>query len=58
MNFVGAKKELKAAQKELDHSKIKNEVQRHDCDWFTFNIKVPSASHMGGVWEHQMRNVL
>ena len=56
-NFVGARTELKAALKELDQSKIRNELQRHNCDWFIFNMNVPSASHMGGVWERQIRSV-
>ena len=56
-NFVGAKTELKAALTELDQSKIRNELQRHNCDWFTFNMNVPSASHMAGVWERQIRSV-
>ena len=56
-NFVGARRELKAALEELDHDKIRAELQRHDCDWFEFNMNVPSASHMGGVWERQIRSV-
>ena len=56
-NFVGARTELKTALQELDHGKIRSELQRHDCDWFTFNMNVPSASHMGGVWERQIRSV-
>ena len=45
-NFVGARRQLKAALEELDHDKIRAELQRHDCDWFEFNMNVPSASHM------------
>ena len=56
-NFVGARRELKAALEEFDHTKIRSELQRHDCDWFEFNMNVPSASHMGGVWERQIRSV-
>ena len=56
-NFVGARRELKDALEEFDHSKIRKELQRHDCDWFVFNMNVPSASHMGGVWERQIRSV-
>lgn len=50
-NFVVARRELKDALEELDDSKIRKELKRHDCDWFVFNINIPSASHMGGVWE-------
>lgn len=56
-NFVGARTELKTALQELDHAKIRNELQRHDCDWFTFSMNVPSAGHVGGVWERQIRSV-
>ena len=53
-NFVGARRELKEAFKELDHSKVQNSMHCMDIDWL-FNP--PSASHMGGVWERQIRTV-
>ena len=56
-NFVGAKHELKAALAELDHERIKAELLQENCDWFTFAMNVPSSSHMGGVWERQIRTV-
>ena len=28
-----------------------------NCDWFETKLNVPSASHMGGVWERQIRTV-
>ena len=56
-NFVGAKHELKAALAELDHEHIKTELLLGNCDWFTFAMNVPSSSHMGGVWEWQIRTV-
>ena len=56
-NFVGAKNELKVGLEGLDNNKIANELQRHKCDWFTFRMNVPSSSHMGGVWERQVRSV-
>jgi hypothetical protein len=56
-NFVGAKRELKEALKEIDRDKIRQELLRNNCDWFEFNMNVPSASHMGGVWERQIRTV-
>ena len=55
-NFVGAKKELKEALGELDHDKIGKELPQNNCDWFSFKMNVPSASHMGGVWERQIRS--
>lgn len=56
-NFVGAKKELKEALTELDHAKIVRELLKNNCDWLNFRMNVPSASHMGGVWERQIRSV-
>ena len=56
-NFIGAKHELKAAVAELDHQRIKAELLQENCDWFTFTMNVPSSSHMGGVWEQQIRTV-
>lgn len=56
-NFVGASRELRAVSNELDHDKIRGELQRQDCGWFVFMINVPSASHMERVWERQIRSV-
>ena len=56
-NFVGAKRELNEALKEFNQDKIRRELLRNNCDWFEFNMNVPSASHMGGVWERQIRTV-
>ena len=56
-NFVGAKKELKEALGELDHDKIGKELLQNNCDWFSFKMNVPFTSHMGGVWERQIRSV-
>ena len=56
-NFVGAKRELKEAVAECDDSQIKEELLKNNCDWITFKMNVPSASHMGGIWECQIRTV-
>lgn len=56
-NFVGAKRELRNALEDLDHKKIMHELQSHDCDWFSFRMNAPSASHMGEIWERQIRTV-
>lgn len=56
-NFVGAKHELTAALAEIDHERIKAELLQENCDWFIFAMNVPSSSHMGGVWERQIRSV-
>ena len=56
-NFVGARRELMAALNEMDHEQIKSSLFKEHWDWITFKINVPSASHMGGVWERQIRTV-
>ena len=56
-NFVGARRELKEALAAMDHNRVKVELQRSHCDWIDFKMNVPAASHMGGVWERQIRTV-
>ena len=56
-NFVGAKNKLQAALNEMNHEKIQKELLKDNCDWFTWKMNVPHASHMGGVWERQIRTV-
>ena len=56
-NFVGAKRELKEALTELNQDKVKGEMLKLNCDWIEFKLNVPSASHMGGIWERQIRTV-
>lgn len=48
---------MKTALAELDHKRIKAELLQENCDWFTFAMNVLSSSHMGGVWERQIRTV-
>ena len=56
-NFVGTRGELAEALAKMDNGKIKSSLLKEQCDWITFKMNVPSASHMGGVWEHQIRTV-
>ena len=56
-NFVGALKELAEALGEMDQERIKAKLLEEQCDWFSFKMNVPAASHMGGVWERQIRTV-
>ena len=39
----------------MDQCKISSEMLKEDCDWVTFKMNRPSASHARGVWEWQMR---
>ena len=57
-NIVGAEKELKRALGEMDHNAIQRSLCRDSkADWVHWKQNPPSASHMGGVWERQIRSV-
>ena len=56
-NFVGASNELKNALKEMDEERISAYLHENSCEWIPFQFNVPHASHMGGVWERQIRTV-
>ena len=53
-NFIGAKSELDKAFSEMDQSVIQQKMCTMGIEWF-FNP--PASSHMGGVWERQIRSV-
>ena len=48
---------LQQAVTELNHLRIREELLLNNCDWIEFKPNVPHASHMGGVWERQIRSV-
>ena len=56
-NFVGTDNEMSKAWREMDQSKISDHLREKNCDWITWERNVPVASHMGGVWERQIRTV-
>ena len=56
-NFIGARRELREALGEMDQDKIKSNLLKMNCDWIEFKFNAPTASHMGGVWERQIRTV-
>ena len=58
-DFVGADNEMKDAIKKMDQAKIKGFLQGVNCDWewMEWDRNPASASHMGGVWERQIRSV-
>ena len=49
-NFVGARRELGEALKEMDQ----RELKELGCE---FLMNTPASSHMGGVWERQIRTI-
>ena len=55
-NFVGAQKELEKAYNEMDHQKIQFFLQNIGADYINWHRNPPASSHMGGVWERQIRS--
>lgn len=53
-NFVGAKGEFERALKEFDEERVAAYLATKQCD-FCFNT--PGSSHVGGIWERQIRTV-
>lgn len=53
-NFVGAKNELKDNLKLLNMEYVTKKIEDLGCE---FRFNPPAASHMGGVWERQIRTV-
>jgi hypothetical protein len=41
----------------MDHEKIQKFLLTKGCDWITWERNPPSSSHMGGVWERQIRSI-
>ena len=56
-NFVGADNELKKAMEEINHKKVGEFLTSHGCDYVVWERNTPLASHMGGVWERQIRTI-
>jgi hypothetical protein len=56
-NFVGARSELEKALTEMNANRVRDELLKDQCDYIEFKMNVPNASHMGGVWERQIRSV-
>lgn len=56
-SFTGAERELRAPAGEMDHGRVRECLLGKECDYVVFKTNVPTASHMGGVWERQIRSV-
>ena len=55
-NFMGGRNELENAFSEMDADQLRRGLLRHDCELTKFEMNVPHASHMGGVWERMIRS--
>ena len=55
INFVSTRNELQRALKKMKHDKIKSFLQGNGADWILWHNNPPGASHVGGVWERQIR---
>lgn len=54
-NFVGGQRELRQAVRSWkEDSKVKGQLLQKEIKW---EFNPPAASHMGGVWERQIRTV-
>ena len=53
-NFVGAKGELQRSIQDWNHSKISEFLKQREITW---KFNPPYASHMGGIWERQIRSI-
>ena len=53
-----AQKELEKAYSEMDHQKIQFFLQNIGADYINWHMNLRASSHIGGVWERQMRSVL
>ena len=56
-NFIGAKGELSQAWNEMNQHQVQKFLLTKNCDWIQFDMNVPHSSHMGGVWERQIKTV-
>ncbi|XP_038131095.1 uncharacterized protein LOC119776626 [Cyprinodon tularosa] len=53
-NFIGARHELQKALNEWNQQRIEEHLLQRETQW---KFNPPAASHMGGVWERQIRSV-
>ena len=55
INFDRAANELRKVLDEMNHEQVKHYLQKNGSDWMTWENNPPTASHMGGIWERQIR---
>ena len=54
--FVGTDNELRKALEEMNQKQVRDYLLQNLTDWITWYKNPPAASHMAGVWEHQIRS--
>ena len=55
-NFVGTEREFAKAFQKMDHQKIHYLLENLGSDYIIWHRNPPAASHIGGVWERQIRS--
>ena len=55
-NFTGVQSEVQKAFSEMDDEQISHFLQKLDADCITWRNNPPSRSHIGRVWERQIRS--
>ena len=55
-NFIGSENGLMRALEEMDKEKLQHFMQASGGDWTTWKRNPSYGSHMGGVWERQIRS--
>lgn len=56
-NFVGSRTELQTPLNEMNQETVRQKLLKENCDFIKFQMNAPRASHMGGSWDRQIRNV-
>ena len=54
--FMGAQTELSKTFQGMDLERISSFLQGYGSDWMKWKHNPPVASHMGGIWEIQIRS--
>ena len=55
-NFVGTKSELQRSLSQMDEDKISHFLENCGTDWVTWKNNSSSGSHMGSIWERQIKS--
>ena len=55
-NIVGNDNELRESMEEINQEQIRDYLLQNGTGWITLYKNPPGASHMGGVWKHQVRS--